>query len=174
MSAAANYIGTRNEREDSIYDGMEQILDEALTRHPHLRYGLSAETPEISAANRALADAVDRFVIGSLQLRRDVRPYFDRSLSAYLKYADAVVFLMRATIVWAAGRAIKDYTELDTSIETPEILAACTAFMDARDRLFRGEGNIEETGRVFHEMIAAHLDAVTPDDLPAEPCEIAA
>jgi len=145
MSTAANYIGTRDEREDSIYDGMERILDEALARHPHLRYALSAETPEIRAANRALA--------------------------AYLKYADAVVLLMRATIVWAAGRALKDYAELDTSIETPEIIAACTAFMDERDRLFGGEGNIEETGRAFHAMIAAHLAAVTPEDLPTEPGE---
>lgn len=173
-TAAAHYTGTRDEREDSIYDGMTRILDDALAAHPHLRYALSSETPEIRAANRELADAVDRFIIGSLQLRGDVRPYFDRALAEYLKLADAVILLIRATIIWATNQAIKDYAELDSTAETPEINAACAAFIDARNRLFRGEGNVEETGRTFHEMIAAYLAAVTPDDLPVEPVEVAA
>lgn len=172
--AAAEVEGTPEERRDSIFAGMDYALEEVISTSPHIRYALSIETPEIRAANGQLSTAVNDFISGRLLLRSEVRPYFNRSIEAYLKAADQVVLIMRAILVFALKVALIEHPYMDISAETEFIREASESFYRERRLMLIGDCRPEELHRAFYLLVAAYAEAATPRDLPDEPLNMAA
>jgi hypothetical protein len=163
-----NRAGSPAERRAAIFEGMDQLLDQVIEQHPHIVYALGQQTPEIKEAIEHLTQAINRFIRGEYTLRKEVRPYFDRAISAYLELADEIVKAFRRILAQELDTLVKDYPELELTLSNPEIQEATTSFNKELDRLHKGEGNTREVARSFYVMIAAYLAASIPDDIPIE------
>lgn len=164
----AAVAGTAHERREAIYQGMRARLEEVIEEHPHIRYALGMETPEIRKANEALARAVNSFISGYYPWRRQVRPFFDRAVSTYLRTADEIVMILNGIIAIALRRALRDHPYIDLSLDSERISRCSERFRQERDSLLRGDLDAAALHSAFYELVAAYADASTPEDLPLD------
>lgn len=156
-------------RREEIYQGMRERLDEVIRERPEIVIALSTSTSKIDLANAALARAVNNYVRGVFTLRKEVRPYFDKCVEAYLELGEQIAAALRRAVAEELEACLRDHAELDISLESEEIDRAASDYVEAFNACLAGAGDGASLRRAFYRLIAAHLAAASDPDLETDP-----